>query len=88
MNRSELLSMYRKNLNKIFYHMVAKLVVVKEDEFGEYEVVFSVPLKYAMEYFGMTFDELENFLDNEYTSEDSEGLLEKAYEDGQLLSIY
>ena len=71
-----------------YYHLVCQLSCVFEDEDGDFEVMFKVPTKYAMKYFDMTFEELENFLDNEYTSEDSEALLAQAHLDGQLLGIW
>lgn len=91
MKREERIEMYNRmvhNVSKEVCHLVAKMSVTFEDELGSLEFHFSVPLFYAMEYFNMSVDELEDFLNNEYTSEDSAGLLDKAYLDGKLLSIF
>ena len=69
---------------KRFSHKLAQLNIVRETFEGDKEVVFAVDWEYAMDFFDMTDDELLYFLENEYTSEDSEQLYYQALLDSEI----
>ena len=60
-------------------HIFVKLCRVFEDDDGCTELVFSVPIRLVKEHTGLdSLDKITYWLENEYTSDDSQAILENA----------
>lgn len=62
----------------IQHNLVAVICVYETEEDGDVEVYAAVGRRFAKDFFKMDDRELSNFLENEYTSEDSQALIEHA----------
>ena len=67
-------------------HIYVRLSTVYEDDDGNTELVFLVPIKTVEEVTSYKGEELKNWLENEYTSEDSLEIFEVALVTGQVFS--
>ena len=66
------------------YTPLVQMVCVFEDETETTEVVFAVPINWLGQKLNMTWRQLQDWLRNEYTSDDSQQVLERAVEENQL----
>lgn len=73
------------------HEQLVSLVCVFEDDTGETEVVFAVPIQWLINYLdGLSgrrewdWERLARWLENEYTSEDSQPVLEEAVRSSNL----
>lgn len=70
------------------HRLLVNLTCVFEDDYGEIEVTFAVPTEWILQtlqqYPQWSWSDLHKWLENEYTSEDSQYILEKAVEENQL----
>jgi hypothetical protein len=74
--------------DKVGYIFV-RMTCVFEDDDGDSEIVFSVPVSYVKEYLDTEdLNEVYEFMENEYTSEDSQAILDKAWIDGEVYDAF
>lgn len=73
------------------YVPLVQMICVFEDETENTEVIFAVPIDWLVHYMTAiddekiwSWDSVKNWLENEYTSDDSQQILEKAVETNQL----
>jgi hypothetical protein len=70
-------------------HIFIRMTCVFEDEDGDSEIVFSVPVFYVKKHLGTEdLNRVYEFMENEYTSEDSQAILEKAWTDGEVYDAF
>ena len=70
-------------------HIFVRMTCVIEDDDGCSEIVFSVPVSYVKEHIGTEdLNKVYEFMENEYTSEDSQAILEKAWIDGEVYDAF
>lgn len=80
-NRHELRQLIESNAQltvPIEHNLVAVISVYETEEDGDVEVYAAVGRRFAKDFFNMDDRELSNFLENEYTSDDSKALIEHA----------
>lgn len=59
-------------------HIFVKLTIVYDDEDGDTELSFFVPIRFVMNYTGYKGMELEDWLEEEYDSDDSQAIFDEA----------
>ena len=59
-------------------HIFVKLNIVYDDEDGNIELSFFVPISFVMEYTGYQGMQLEDWLEEEYDSDDSQAIFDNA----------
>ena len=70
-------------------HIFVRMAVVFEDDDGDSELVFSVPVSYVKNYLETEdLNKVYEFMENEYTSEDSRAILDKAWTDGEVYDAF
>ena len=70
-------------------HIFVRMTVVFEDDDGDSELVFSVPASYVKNYLETEdLNKVYEFMDSEYTSEDSRAILDKAWVDGEVYDAF
>lgn len=70
-------------------HIFVRMTCVFEDDDGCSEIVFSVPISYVKKHLGTEdLNKVYEFMENEYTSEDSQAILEKAWIDGEVYDAF
>lgn len=82
MTKAEVREAYGNPNPKVFAHQVVQLNVVFEDDDGDTEVMFAVPVSYAKKVWDIQEDErFWDFVENEYTSDDSQLVLDNGIND-------
>lgn len=70
-------------------HIFVRMTCVFEYDDGCSEIVFSVPVFYVKKHLGTEdLNKVYKFMENEYTSEDSQAILEKAWTDGEVYDAF
>lgn len=70
-------------------HIFVRMTCVFEEDDGDSEIIFSVPVSYVKEHIGTEdLNKVYEFMENEYTSEDSQAILDKAWTDGEVYDAF